>query len=235
MISSLPLRKIQGLQPAPPGDVWPFTIPSVRSILEDGLIFAPITVIVGENGAGKSVLLESVAEAFGFPLEGGSLAEQRESIEGKSALGDYLQLVRGASRTRDGLFFRAETAHSFQDFLASRGSDRGKALLNQSHGESSLALIGSSTVGQGLWILDEPESGLSFQGQLTLLQLLLDHVRAEGQVILCTHSPVLMAVRGALLLEIGEWGIRPTEYEELESVALWRSFLQAPERFMRHF
>lgn len=137
MISSLPLRKIQGLQPAPPGDVWPFTVPSVRSILEDGLIFAPITVIVGENGAGKSVLLESVAEAFGFPLEGGSLAEQRESIEGESALGDYLQL-------------------------------------------------------------------------------LLDHVRAEGQVILCTHSPVLMAVRGALILEIGEWGIRPTEYEERE-------------------
>lgn len=87
MFSSLPLRKIQGLQPAPPGDVWPFTIPSVRSILEDELIFAPITVIVGENGAGKSVLLESVAEAFGFPLEGGSLAEQRESIEGKSPLG----------------------------------------------------------------------------------------------------------------------------------------------------
>lgn len=87
MISSLPLRKIQGLQPAPSGDVWPFSIPSVRSILEDGLIFAPITVIVGENGAGKSVLLESVAEAFGFPLEGGSLAEQRESIEGESALG----------------------------------------------------------------------------------------------------------------------------------------------------
>lgn len=116
MISSLPLRKIQGLEPAPPGDIWPFTVPSVRSILENGLTFAPITVIVGENGAGKSVLLESMAEAFGFPLEGGGLAEQRESTEGKSALGDYLQLVRGASRTRDGLFFGQRRRIRFRVF-----------------------------------------------------------------------------------------------------------------------
>lgn len=224
-----------GSDPLPPQHSWPYTVPSVRHVLNEGLSFSDLTIIVGENGAGKSVLLESLADAYGFPLEGGTLAEQRDSVEGESAFGEHLQLVRGAAGTRDGLFFRAETAHSFQTYLQGQGSPRGKKLLLQSHGESALSLIESSKIGSGLWLFDEPESGLSFQGQLFLINLLMEHIKGGGQVILCTHSPLLMALDGAVLLEIGDWGIRQKTYEELETITLWRSFLQSPGRFLRHF
>lgn len=236
MLSSLPLRRVSGFDSFPRQDRWPFTVASIRTVLNQGINFSPLTLIIGENGTGKSVLLESIAEAFGFPSEGGTLAEQRDSIEDISACGNYLQLVRGASGTRNGLFFRAETVHSLQVYLQSVGSSRGSKLLRQSHGESALSLIDSVPARQGLWIFDEPESGLSFQGQLNLIHRLLEHLRGGGQVILCTHSPILMGMDDdAQMLEVGEWGIHETVFENIEDVTLWRSFLQAPDRFMQHF
>ena len=86
MLSSLPLRRVSGFDSFPHQDRWPFTVASIRTVLNQGINFSPLTLIIGENGTGKSVLLESIAEAFGFPLEGGTLAEQRDSIEDISSL-----------------------------------------------------------------------------------------------------------------------------------------------------
>lgn len=89
--------------------------------------------------------------------------------------------------------------------------------------------------GPGLWVLDEPESALSFAGCLSLLSV-LKRLLAEGgsQVILSTHSPLLAALPGAQILEVGPWGLRRREWVELELVSSWKAFLDGPERFLRH-
>lgn len=118
MFSTLPIKEIT-LTP-PPGahtDVWPYNVPSVRFLAKHDLQLSQVTVIVGENGAGKSVLIESIAEAFGFPLGGGTTWEQRGSVEGASAFGEYLSLARGISRGGGGLFFRAETVYGLVEYL----------------------------------------------------------------------------------------------------------------------
>lgn len=225
-ISRLPLRGVRPTDGAGelPRHCWPLTVPSVRAVLTDGLDFSPLTVLVGENGAGKSVLIEAVAVACGLPVEGGTSWDQHESVEKESVLAEYLQPVRGAANRRDGLFFRAETMYSLVSYRVGAGSDIASRYLAESHGESVLDMLEAASARGGLWIFDEPESGLSSSGQLRLMALLLDHVEAGHQVILCTHSPLLMQLPGACVLEIGGWGIRETSSEELEMLVHWKAF-----------
>lgn len=231
----LPLKEIRASDDAPVGSaVWPYTVPSVDALLRQGLVLGQTTVIVGENGAGKSVLIESIAAAYGFPLEGGSRWYQRHSIEGASAFGDALTLVKGPSGGAKGLFFRAETVHSLAGYLVGSQSGLGEQMLRSSHGESALELVESCRGEGGLWIFDEPESGLSFEGQLRLLVLLKEHMDAGGQVLLCTHSPLLMHLPAAKIIEVGPWGLRESSPDELEVLDHWRSFLQDPLRYLRH-
>jgi predicted ATPase len=106
---------------------------------------------------------------------------------------------------------------------------------DMSHGESFLELAVNRFRGDGLWVLDEPESALSFQGCLTLLVVLKDLLAAgNSQVIMSTHSPVLAALPGAQILEAGPWGLRPRAWEDLDMVTNLRSFLESPERYLRH-
>jgi predicted ATPase len=99
----------------------------------------------------------------------------------------------------------------------------------------AIALAYGRFRGDGLWVLDEPESALSFNGCLTLLAVLKDLLAAgHSQVIMSTHSPVLAALPGAQILEAGPWGLRPRAWSDLEMVTNMRSFLEAPERYLRH-
>lgn len=105
---------------------------------------------------------------------------------------------------------------------------------DQAHGESFLAVLRHRFTDRGVYFLDEPESALSFQSCLALL-VVLDVVRQEGsQVILATHSPVLAALPGATLVELGPWGMRRAVWKELDLVQNWRGFLDAPKRWLRH-
>jgi predicted ATPase len=201
-------------------------------VLEQGLDLGPVTVLTGENGVGKSTLVEAIAVAFGLNAEGGSTGALHVTRASESPLGDHLQLVRGAGAPRRGFFLRAETMHGFYTYLEDAGI--GGPLHERSHGESFLALVSERTHLRGLWILDEPESALSLSGCLALLGLLRDLVAEGSQVILSTHSPVLAAFPGARLLELGAWGIRESAYDDLDLVRTWRLFLDAPERFLRH-
>lgn len=233
-ISTLAIRSVRAafdaeVNPA----VWPFTVPSVRALLR-GVDFSPLTVIVGENGAGKSVLVEALAAAYGLPAEGGTSWDQREGVEGENVLAQQLELARGASGSRGGLFFRAEAVHSLVDFRVRAGSELAERYVKQSHGESVLDMLVAASVRGGLWILDEPESGLSFEGQLKLISLINSHRAEGGQVVMCTHSPLLMQIEGAAVLEIGEWGIREVAVDDLEVVDHWKRFLDEPERYLRH-
>nr|WP_241990714.1 AAA family ATPase [Cryobacterium gelidum] len=211
---------------------WPATLAPVRRLLDDGLELGPMTILVGDNGSGKSTLVEAIAMAFGMNAEGGSTNAMTRTYPSESNLADHLQLVRGGGASRRGFFLRAETMHGLFTYLESIG-DTG-SFHQRSHGESFLDLVVARSEMHGLWILDEPESALSLPGCLALIGLLRDLINGGSQVLLSTHSPVLAAYPDADRYEIGEWGIRACEYDDLDLVRNWRAFLDAPERFLRH-
>jgi predicted ATPase len=217
---------------------WPAVLPPVAQVLEDGLDLTPATVLVGENGSGKSTIVEAIALAYGLSPEGGSTGARHTTRASESLLADHLQLVRNAGTTRRGYFLRAETMHGFFTYLEKNPSTSGRddvRFHDMSHGESFLELAVNRFRGRGLWVLDEPESALSFSGCLSLLGVLKDLLASgESQVIMSTHSPLLAALPGARILEVGPWGLRPQSWEELDLVDSWRSFLDAPQRYLRH-
>ncbi|MFD5224511.1 AAA family ATPase [Microbacterium sp. NPDC058342] len=222
--------------PAPSGQ-WPASIPAVAQVLRDGLALPPgVTFLVGENGSGKSTLVEGIALAYGLSPEGGSRQARHSTRPTESPLSDWLRLQRGVGASRWGFFLRAETMHSFYTYLELNPSLSGPdvAFHEMSHGESFLALLGSRFDDPGFYCLDEPEAALSFGSTLTLISV-LQRIAAEGGQVLCaTHSPVLAALPGARILEVGDWGLREAQWDDLELVRHWRSFLGAPERYLRH-
>ncbi|WP_238439393.1 AAA family ATPase [Microbacterium sp. JZ31] len=230
---ALPVRRIEE-HPLAPADRsgWPAALAPVRQVLDAGLDLGAVTVLTGENGVGKSTLVEALAVAYGMNAEGGSTGAMHATRASESPLGEHLRLVRGAGASRRGFFLRAETMHGFYTYLEDVGI--GAALHERSHGESFLDLVGERTSISGLWVLDEPESALSVSGCLALLALLRELVANRSQVVLSTHSPILAAFPGAELLELGAWGIRRSTYDDLDLVRTWRLFLDAPQRFLRH-
>lgn len=222
---------------APQPGTWPATIPAVAQVLRDGLELAPgITFLVGENGSGKSTLVEAVAVAYGLSPEGGTAHGHHSTRRTESPLADALRLQRGIGAGRWGFFLRAETMHGWYTFAEEAGStpSAGGSFHELSHGESFIAVLERYFDSPGLYCLDEPEAALSFSSSLSLIGVLDDLARRGGQVLCATHSPLLAALPGARILEVGEWGIRETAWEDLELVAHWRSFLEMPGRYLRH-
>ncbi len=220
----------------PDRNSWPCTIPAVAQLLDEGLVPAPgVTFLVGENGSGKSTILEAIAITYGLSPEGGSNQARHSTRPTESPLSDWLELHRGGAASRWGFFLRAETMHSFYTYLEQNpGRGREPVFHEMSHGESFLAVLDTRFDSPGFYCLDEPEAALSFSSTLTLISTLDRIARDGGQILCATHSPVLAAMPGARLLELGEWGIRETAWEDLELVRHWRSYLDAPQRYLRH-
>ncbi len=217
---------------------WPFTLAPVAQLLREGLdLSAGVTFLVGENGSGKSTLVEAIAMAYGFNAEGGTRHADHSTRESESPLHHMLTLERSPGADRWGFFLRAETMHGLYTYLESvppPRSGRSPRFHEMSHGESFLAVLGERFDGQGFYCLDEPESALSFSSCLGLLALFHDLARDGSQVLCATHSPLLTALPGATILEVGEHGIRRRSWDELEIVRHWREFLDGPERYLRH-
>lgn len=215
---------------------WPATLPAVRQLLNGELQLGPgVTILVGENGSGKSTLLEGIALAYGFSPEGGSANANHSTRPSESPLHEWLKLRRGIGAPRWGFFLRAETMHSFYSYLEGLdGPSADPEFHAMSHGESFLAILETRFNGAGFFCLDEPEAALSFESTLALMATL--HTLAEqGSQILCaTHSPVLASLPGAKILEVGEWGLRESSWEDLELVQHWRRFMQQPNAYLRH-
>lgn len=210
----------------------------VDRLRTDGIAFdRPVTVIVGENGTGKSTLLEAVAAAW----RSGLTAADRMWSAGASAedtdLGRHLTCVGPQPRAHGGCFLRAESMHSLFDSAdAARPRESDQSLNALSHGQSFLQYIVDRPVGVGLWLLDEPEAALSFQSCLALLGVIGDLAEEGSQVILATHSPILAACPGADVWVLGGTpdDPAPSTWEDLEMVRGWRMFLDDPRRFTRH-
>jgi predicted ATPase len=214
---------------------WPATIPVVAHLLDRGLDLGPATVLVGENGSGKSTIVEGIALAYGLSPEGGSTGAMHTTRVTESQLGHHLQLVRNAGASRRGYFLRAETMHGLYTYLENNPGGAEPRFHDFSHGESFVELVVNRFRGAGLWVLDEPESALSVSGCLALLGHLKSLLeKGDSQVILSTHSPLLAALPGATIYEVGPWGLRVSEWEDLDLVSTWKSFLESPERFLRH-
>lgn len=217
----------------PPEKVWPMTIPAVAQLAREGLGLSPfVTFLVGENGSGKSTIVEAVAAAYGLSPEGGSAQGHFSTRASESPLAGALRLQRGLGAPRWGFFLRAETMHGWYTYSEQTGG--GPRYHEMSHGESFLEVLRTRFDSPGFYCLDEPEAALSFSSTLALIGALGRIVDAGGQVLCATHSPVLAAMTGATILEVGDWGLRRTTWEELDLVHHWKAYLDAPGRYLRH-
>ena len=228
-----------------PADSYLNGLPAVRFLQEGGRLdcTAPVTFLVGENGTGKSTLLEAIAVACGFNAEGGTRNFNFSTRATHSLLGEYLTVSR-SRYPKDGFFLRAESFYNVATAIDEMDeTTRGPRLINsyggvslhcQSHGESFLALVQNRFGGEGLYLLDEPEAALSPSRQLTLMgQIHL--LEGEGsQFVIATHSPILMAYPGACIYQLSQDGIAQVDYHETEHYCLTRRFLNDPERMLRY-
>jgi predicted ATPase len=213
--------------------VYPFNLPAVRSLRS--LKFHPnVTFLVGENGSGKSTLIEALAVAWGFNAEGGGREHRFGTRESHSPLHRFVRPIRAPGRVQDGFFLRAESFFTVASYLENAGATRygGKSLHEQSHGESFFALFDNRFIGDGLYILDEPEAALSPTRQLSFLAKLHELVLVRSQLIIATHSPILLGYPNAWIYQASEFGLDRVEYEDTDHYQVTRNFLTRRERML---
>jgi len=218
---------------------YPFSVPAIRSLSE--ITFAsPIVFFVGENGSGKSTLLEAIASHYGFGREGGSRNLRAETTSSVLAIEPLVSALRVSfsKRTGAGFFLRAESffnTATLIDEIGSTDAYGGRSLHSQSHGESFISLIANRFTRDGLYVMDEPEAALSPQRQLSLLVLLHDLIKRakDVQVLIATHSPILLAFPEAQIFSFDEGAIHEVSYRETAAFQLCSRFLANPERYIQ--
>jgi predicted ATPase len=221
---------------------YPFTLPVVRELAGgDGIDFDErVTFLVGDNGTGKSTIIEAIAVASGFNAEGGSTSFRFATRATESSLADYIMIQRGLKRPRTGYFLRAESFYNVATEIERLDLDTsdaygGVSLHERSHGESFLDLVMHRFGPGGLYILDEPEAALSVKGCLALVARIIELADEGSQFIIATHSPVLLSVPGARILQFDEDGrIGQVSFDDAEPVNLTRRFLSDPARYLRY-
>jgi predicted ATPase len=207
----------------------------VRALQEGVELHEHLTFLVGDNGSGKSTVLEGIAVAAGMNPEGGSSNFSYATRSSHSPLGEALTLIRGGRRPRTDFFLRAESVFTAATYVEELPDDPlaaygGRSLHEQSHGESFLAIAVHRLGPGGLYLLDEPEAALSFQGQLALLLRIDELARAGAQWIIATHSPILVAHPDAQILLCNDEGLVETAYDSVPAVSDLRRFLNDPQR-----
>lgn len=238
------LKRITLVEPKDRVGEYPFAIDLFRSGFELS-ITSPITIIAGENGSGKSTLIESIAHHCGFSVRGGS----RNQLQPDDA--DVASISRAMRfgwlpKVADGFFMRAESFFDFSDYLVAMSRDPdatvgagaftpygGRSLHEQSHGEAFLSLFTNRFGLPGIYLLDEPEAALSPLRQLSLLRILRD-LTADGasQIIMATHSPILMSCPGAELFYASGGTLERMPYDQTPHFKLYSRFLANPKTYL---
>ena len=218
---------------------YPFCLPFLGDDFELSLDRA-ITIIVGENGTGKSTLLEGIAVLAGYDEAGGGKGympvDHSRAIE---KMGGELSKALRASwlpKITNGWFFRAESFFSVARYLdeAAIGSPSPPPdFLSHSHGEGFLRFFEERCQRQGIFIFDEPESALSPARQMEFLKLMRRMERSTiCQIVMATHSPVLMAYPNARLLRLTKYGLEPVTVEQTDHFKVMREFCDDPAGFV---
>jgi predicted ATPase len=237
------LRSVKLLrETVPTFDEYPFHLNAIRKF--DELAFHPkVTYIVGENGMGKSTLMEAIAVGLGFNPEGGTINFNFSTEATHSELHRYLRLARSVYKPRDGFFFRAESYYNLAtniDQMDREGggggriidSYGGKSLHQQSHGESFFATFLHRFNGNGLYMMDEPEAALSPFRQMAMLSRIHQLVGQRSQFIIATHSPILMAYPDAVIYNLTAEGIERTTLEDTDHYMLMKRFINNRESML---
>lgn len=242
-------RFVRAVRVDPPSDAvgYPFGLPVVAELIRSGgmELGAGVTFLVGENGTGKSTLVEAIAIAAGFNAEGGSRNFRFETRASQSPLGGHVRLVRGSAKPRTGFFLRAESYYNVASEIERIDRDEwqpglldaygGASPHERSHGESFLDLAVHRFGPSGLYLLDEPEAALSVRGCLALISRMAELMRQDCQFIVATHSAILLALPDATILQIDDAGqLSPVSFDDALPVTLTRDFLAAPDRYLRH-
>lgn len=223
---------------------YPFTLPIIK-LMEEIAFHPQVTFIVGENGVGKSTFIEAIATAYGFNPEGGTKNMNFSTEDSHSPLHKYIRIAKSYRQAKDGFFLRAETVYNVSthiDMLDREGSFGpplidsygGKSLHKQSHGESFFSIFMHRFSGNGLYILDEPESALSPTRQMAMLRRIDQLVKNGSQFIIATHSPIILAYPKATIYEITDQTLEEVPYQETEHYRISRGFLEAPNKMLHH-
>jgi predicted ATPase len=225
---------------------YPFHLPFLKNFALE--FTSPLTFLVGENGSGKTTVLEAIAELCRLPIGGGGRTELADDLKNERPRSRLAAALRPSFRERpwDGYFVRAENLVKLADLLEQRERDPdfmgnpyfsygGKSLHERSHGEAFIALFEHRLQPGGVLVMDEPEAALSPQRQLALLAQLHAFLESRNtQVFIATHSPILMTFPGASLLQIAEGGVAPVRLEDTSHYQITRGILEHPERYWQH-
>jgi predicted ATPase len=212
-------------------DSYPFSVPTIRQF--DELNFSSrICFFTGENGTGKSTLLEAIAIHYGFGREGGTRSFALDTTESNHSVEALVRALRLSFdiRTGAGYFLRAESFFNAASYIDSIGVTKyygGRSLHTRSHGETFFTLLELKFQRDGLFLLDEPEAALSPQRQMAFLVLLHDVLAKykNAQFIISTHSPILLGFPNAQIVSFDNGKLQEIQYEDCSPTQIVRRFV----------
>ncbi|MGH9537826.1 MAG: AAA family ATPase [Terriglobales bacterium] len=218
---------------------YPFSVPTI-SHLDELTLRSRVCFFAGENGTGKSTLLEAIACHYGFGPEGGNRNFSNDSTESNHSVDPLVKALRLSfdRRTGAGFFLRAESFFNMASQIDAMGvseSYGGCSLHACSHGETFFTVLEHKFQRNGLFLLDEPEAALSPQRQLAFVVLLRDVLRKykDAQFIISSHSPILLGYPGGQILSFDETNIHEIEYDEAPPMQIVRRFVNDRESFLK--
>ncbi len=225
---------------------YPFSLDIIKNLKEINFP-TQVTFFVGENGAGKSTILEAIAHKAGFGAEGGSKninfkTSQEKTYVGTQNLAESMRLS-WRYKPAHGYFFRAESFFNIANYVdqlaqtdyRAYNSYGGKSLHEQSHGESFLSFFKHGLSENAFFVFDEPEAALSPQRQLSLLTIINDLCKnSHAQFIIATHSPILLAYPNATIYSCDSGTLESIAYDDTQHYKITKQFLDNPEHYLYH-
>ena len=219
-------------------DCYPFSVPAISG-LDELVLRSRICFFAGENGTGKSTLLEAIAAHYGFGREGGNRNFALDTTESNHSVDPLVKALRLSfdRRTGAGFFLRPESFFNSASYLDQIGVSQfygGRSLHARSHGETFFTLLELKFQRHGLFLMDEPEAALSPQRQLAFLVLIHEvlHKYKDAQFVISSHSPVLLGYPDAQIISFDDGKIHEVDYEQTASRRIVQRFLNCRQSFL---